>query len=377
MPKVILISGGSDGLGKTIAKKILTGNQVVILAHNRSKLEAAAKEIGCDFVEAELSDYSSLKSAVDFVISKYQKIDILINNAGIWMEGQLDENDPVKIKELIDVNTVGTIYLTKAVLPSMRQKKSGQIINIVSQDGLCAKKNRSVYHASKWAITGFTKCLQEDLSEENIRVTAINPGLIKTSLFEKSGVQRDLSEALDPEEVAALVEFVIHLKPDTSIPEVGIKKILNTPANMDNTNAPVIDLNIDPDLITPQGTPPQAAASPVIPAAPVTAPAAPQTPQNPNSSAVIDITPGASPSSQPAQPVPSQSSFSGIPSKEPTFSAPATPVTPQITSLPSEPVAAEPQPVPPVTQNLPTDTSTIPAAGNSIVEDPDQVKLVQ
>jgi|GEM_PF-276055 len=284
MPKVILISGGSDGLGKAIAKKLAPNNRVIILSHNKEKLEATARELNCDFVEAELTDYDSLKSAVKQVIEKHQTIDVLINNAGIWMEGKLEDNEPSKIKELIDVNTTGTIFLTRAVLPEMRAKKSGQIINIVSQDGLCAKKDRSVYHASKWALTGFTKCLQEDLADENIKVTGVYPGLLKTNLFEKSGVKRDLTDALDPAEVALFIETVINLSTSTYIPEFSIKnKQINT-TNMDNSSTPTIDLNIDPNMIAAQNDSPQATP-------PSNTPATTPTPPVQNSS-VIDITPG-------------------------------------------------------------------------------------
>ncbi|EKD53008.1 MAG: hypothetical protein ACD_61C00185G0004, partial [uncultured bacterium] len=76
MSKVILISGGSDGLGKSIATKLSPNHQVVILSHNREKLEAVSKEINCDFVEAEITDYSSVNTAVEKVLGKYQKIDV-------------------------------------------------------------------------------------------------------------------------------------------------------------------------------------------------------------------------------------------------------------------------------------------------------------
>lgn len=295
MPKVILISGGSDGLGKAIAKKLVSGNQVVILAHNKAKLESAAKELGCDFAEAEMTDYNSLKSAIDQVISKYQKIDVLVNNAGVWMEGQLDDSDPKKIKELIEINTTGTILLTKAVLPGMRSQKSGQIINIISQDGLCAKKDRSVYHASKWAITGFTKCLQEDMDGENIKVTAVNPGLMKTALFEKNNVDRDLTDALEPNEVADVVEYVINLSSSTYIPEVSIKNKQNYSLNMDDTNAPTIDLNIDPNMIAAQDDTPQVSIPAPVAVSTITPPAS-----NPG---VIDITPGSTDVFPPIAPV--------------------------------------------------------------------------
>lgn len=292
MPKkVILISGGSDGLGKAIAEKLAPDNLVVILSHNIDKLREVARELNCDFIEGELTDYDSLRSAVNQIIEKHHALDVLINNAGIWIEGDLENNDPRKIKEIIDVNTTGTIFLTRAVLPGMKFRKSGQIINIISQDGLCAKKNRSVYHASKWAITGFTRCLLEDLAESNIKITGIYPGLIKTDLFKKNGVERDLSDSLDPEEVATLVEYVINLNPSVHLPEISIKNKTNKTNNMDNTNAPTIDLNIDPDLITPDGGTPQTKPQASLPQAPV----AP--------SGLIDITPGSTDSIPDTQPI--------------------------------------------------------------------------
>jgi NADP-dependent 3-hydroxy acid dehydrogenase YdfG len=344
MPKVVLISGGSDGLGKAIAKKLSLDNQVVILAHNLSKLKATAEELGCDYVEAELTDFNSIQSAVDQVIAKHKKIDVLVNNAGIWIDGTLDENSPEKVKEVIDVNTSGTILLTKAVLPSLKSQKSGLIINIISQDGLSAKRDRSVYHASKWAITGFTKCLQEDLSSENIKVTGVYPGLLNTSLFQKSGVQRDLKNSLDPSEVASLIDYVINLKPNTYLPDVGIKNILNTTNSMDNTSSPVIDLNIDPNMITPQDDSPKMSPSPVIP---------PATP----TPGIIDITPGADSSF--STPVPTETQI------------PETPVT-DIPTPSQTPVSSEPS----TPSAPPLETSGSPVV-NPLAEDPDLVNLIK
>ncbi|MFZ3069151.1 MAG: SDR family NAD(P)-dependent oxidoreductase [Microgenomates group bacterium] len=414
MPKVILISGGSDGLGKAIAKKLAPNNQVVILSHNKEKLEATARELNCDFVEAELTDYESLKSAVTQVVEKHQTIDVLINNAGIWMEGKLEDNEPSKIKELIDVNTTGTIFLTRAVLPVMRSKKSGQIINIVSQDGLCAKKDRSVYHASKWALTGFTKCLQEDLADENIKVTGVYPGLLKTNLFEKSGVKRDLTDALDPAEVALFIETVINLGNSTYIPEFSIKNKQTNTTNMDNSSNSTIDLNIDPNMIaaqddSPQTTPPSntpittptppvqnsnviditPGSTDTFPSAPIsthidnvplaepktmdiTPPQAPlQTPpiaaptNTPDAlSHLADITPTPTPEPTPlATPSPSLMPTPEETIPETPFAIP--PYNPTPTPVESSPVEATPPTTPPVTQSSP------------LAEDPDLVKLIK
>lgn len=278
--KVILVSGGSDGLGKAIAYRLSPNHQVVILSHNEEKLKATSAEINCDFVVADVTDYSSLEQAVRQVVEKYKNIDVLVNNAGIWMEGLLEESDPKQIEEVVKVNALGPIFLTKAVIPTMKSQGQGRVINIVSQDGLKSKRNRSVYSASKWAATGFTKCLQEDLSEKGIGVTGIYPGLMKTSLFEKQGVSRDLSHSLELSEVAAVVEFVVNLPAETLIPDIGIKNINNS-SNMDDTTVSSIGLNINPDLITPQVGVPQL-ASPVVSAPGINLPI---------DKGVIDITP--------------------------------------------------------------------------------------
>src|SRR4051812_44921183 len=112
--KTILISGGSDGLGKALATQFSKKYEVIILSHNKEKTSKAAKEIGCDFVVADVSDYKSVEKAVATVLKKYKTIDCLINNAGVWIEGPLEKNDPKEIARVINVNTTGTIFLAKA-----------------------------------------------------------------------------------------------------------------------------------------------------------------------------------------------------------------------------------------------------------------------
>jgi len=338
--KIILISGGSDGLGKAMASKLSSNHQVVILSHNEEKLKQVSRELNCDFIMADVTDYTSLEKAVKQVIEKYHRIDILINNAGIWTEGKLEEANAVQIEEVIKVNTLGTIFLSKLVIPIMKSQKGGRIINIISQDGLHAKKERAVYSASKWAITGFTRCLQMDLSEQNISVTGIYPGLMKTALFQKQGVPRDLSHALELTEVTNLIEYVINLSPDTLITDIGIKNIFN-PTNMDdNTSVPQIGLDINPDMITPQiGSP---SLTPLTPTTDVPATPLPQ--------GVIDITPGAS--------------------DQPQGTVHLADLVPQPNTSPEPSATTTPAPVAQVTP-VPSETPPSPLA-----EDPDLVKLV-
>ena len=227
MKKVIVISGGSDGLGKEIAKRLASEHTVIILSPDKEKLQGVANELKCDFRVCDVSNFDSIKSAIDSIGEKYGKIDCLINNAGLWIEGALEENDASKIRAVIDVNTTGSILLTKAVVPLMKVRKDGLIINVISQAGIYAKAERSVYTASKWALTGFTKSLQPELANNGIRVTGLYPGKMKTKMFEKLGLKKDMDDGLETTEVAKIVEFLLSSSKNVVFPEIGIKHINN------------------------------------------------------------------------------------------------------------------------------------------------------
>lgn len=225
MDKVIVISGGSDGLGKSIAEQLSKKYKVVIISPTKDKLEKVSQEIGCDFKVCDVSNYNSVQDTVESILKKHGRIDCLINSAGVWIEGSLETNDSEKIKKAIDVNTIGTIFLTKAVIPQMKKQSSGRIINIISQAGLYAKAERSVYNASKWAITSFTKSMEAELKNYGIGVIGIYPGKMKTEMFSKMGIKKDMSDGLDTEDVAKTIEFILSFGDEITFPEIGIKNL--------------------------------------------------------------------------------------------------------------------------------------------------------
>lgn len=226
--KTILITGGSDGLGKAIAKLLAKENNLIILASNKEKLEASAKEIGCELEVCDVGSWDSVSTAVENIEKRHSRIDCLINNAGLWIQGLLEENDPKRISEVFNVNSVGPILMSRAVVPLMKKQGSGQIINVISQAGIYWKAERSVYNASKWAVTGFTKCLQLELAPFNIRVSGFYPGYMRTDLFSKGGNEKlNWTGAMDVDEVAKIVEFVVNSPNSMLIPEIGLKDIQN------------------------------------------------------------------------------------------------------------------------------------------------------
>jgi NADP-dependent 3-hydroxy acid dehydrogenase YdfG len=164
---------------------------------------------------------------IEKAVNKIGHVDCLINYAGLWLQGALDETDPERIREVLDVNTLGTINFTKAVMPTMKKQKSGVIINVISQAGLNARAGWPVYIASKWAITGFTKSMQQELEPFGISVTGLYPSTINTELFARAGAPKDVSKSLDPDDIAKTVEFLLSFENTLSFPEIGMKQMPN------------------------------------------------------------------------------------------------------------------------------------------------------
>ena len=227
MSKVIVITGGSDGLGKTLTEDLVKDNKVIILATNEEKLKEVANINNCDYFVCDIRDYAKVEETINYIIVKYNKIDVLINNAGLWIQEELEENDASRIKEVMDVNLLGTINLSKAVIPNMKENKDGLIININSQAGINYKEERVVYNASKWGVTGFCKSLQPELAKYGIRVSNVMPGMMKTDMFKKMNIEKNMANGIDTKEVARLIRFIIDTPKDVMIPEVGIKNINN------------------------------------------------------------------------------------------------------------------------------------------------------
>ena len=226
MKKVIVITGGNSGLGKETAKILSGKNKIVILGKNEREVKKTAKELKCDGIICDITDIEQVKKSIAKIIKKYKKINCLINNAGVWIKGPIDGNNPEQIKNTLLVNTFGTILVTNVVVPQFKKQKFGRIINIISQAGLNARAERSVYNSSKWAITGFTKCLQLELSKFNISVLGFYPGFIHTNIFGKAGDSKtDFSTAMPVEKTAKAVVYLVEVDEDISLNALEIQNL--------------------------------------------------------------------------------------------------------------------------------------------------------
>ena len=212
MRKTVLITGGSEGLGKEVASVLRNDYNVIILSNHEESLKKSEEELKVPAVFCDITDPEAIEKSVKEISEIYGGIDILINNAGIWLGGELDSSSYDDIARVLMVNALGTIYMTKAVLPFMKKKGSGKIINIGSINGVETKTDRSVYIASKWAVTGFTKAMRKELEKYGIAVIGLQPGLMRTELHRKAGTERDYTCAMSVKDVAKVVEFAAGLE---------------------------------------------------------------------------------------------------------------------------------------------------------------------
>lgn len=224
--KVIIITGGNSGLGKATAKILAGENQVVVLGKNSVEVKKTSDELKCEGIVCDVTDEKQVQDAFSFIVKKYKKVDCLINCAGVWIKGPIEKNTPAEIRNALLINTFGSILTVNTLVPQLKKQKYGRIINIVSQAGLNAKVERSVYNASKWAMTGFTKCMQLELAPFNISVAGFYPGFFHTDIFEKAGDHKtDFSAAMEVEQPARALAYLVNIDDDLMVNTFEIQSL--------------------------------------------------------------------------------------------------------------------------------------------------------
>lgn len=178
--KVIMITGASSGMGKDCALELLKkGHLVYGLARRVEKMEDIV-QAGGKAIAMDITDESQVKNAVDQVMNEQGKVDVLINNAGFAIYGPVEEVPIDQARRQFEVNIFGLANLTQKIIPGMREKKSGTIINISSMGGKMYTPMGAWYHATKHALEGWSDCLRIELKPFGVDVVIIEPGGIAT-----------------------------------------------------------------------------------------------------------------------------------------------------------------------------------------------------
>ena len=227
--KIALVTGAGNGIGKAVALALAKeGVHVALLSRTEKDLISVAEEIkslgvNASIVTADVSSIEQVNVAVGKVLDELGPIDILINNAGTATFGKFLELEPKVWEDMIKVNLFGVYYVTRAVLPQMIERKTGDIVNISSTAGKSGAAVTSAYSASKFAVFGLSESLMQEVRKHNIRVTALAPSTIVTELAQSANlITGDAEKVMHPEDFAELIIAQLKLNRRVFVKEASI-----------------------------------------------------------------------------------------------------------------------------------------------------------
>jgi len=244
--KTVLVTGATAGIGEAVAKIFARANNKVIITGRRvDRLNKLKEKLETDFGAQihtlcfDVQNSDEVKSAIASLPDAFKNVDILVNNAGLALgRASFDNGLESDWNTMIDTNIKGVLYMTKAIVPGMIEKKSGHIINIGSIAGKETYLGGNVYCATKHAVDSLTKAMRIDLLVHGIKVTGICPGIVETEFSvvrykgdeEKAKKVYEGYHPLSPRDVAELIFFVA-----TRPPHVNINDVVITPTTQANT----------------------------------------------------------------------------------------------------------------------------------------------
>lgn len=189
--KVVIVTGGTRGIGFEIVRTFLKNNARVILFGSKAEtVNKALEDLQKEGYEIEgyypnLNNFEEVNNVIKQIYSKYGKIDVLINNAGVSSNAKIEDLTSEDFANIMNINVNAMFNVSKAVVPFMKEKKSGVILNTSSIVSIYGQPSGSPYPASKFAVNGLTKSLARELAKDNIRVNAVAPGIINTDMVAK------------------------------------------------------------------------------------------------------------------------------------------------------------------------------------------------
>lgn len=224
--KCVLVTGSSSGIGYEITLKLLDlGAKVIGIArnHDRSKLENK----NYTTYKCDVSAHQKLEILLKQILKKHPQINCFISNAGYGDFGPLENFSTLQIKNFIATNLTSHMVITKLLLPHFKRIKIGDIIFIGSEAGLLGAKNGSLYCTAKFGLRGFSEALSKDVANKNIRVSIINPGMIRTNFFENLNFEpgNDEENAINIKDVSSTVAYILDLSRNTIVDEINLSPL--------------------------------------------------------------------------------------------------------------------------------------------------------
>jgi len=232
--KIALVTGAGQGLGAAICKTLSAAGATTILTDIQvTGLEETKKDIlanGCaaHTYVMDVSNEESVRHVIDQIVAEFGRLDVIINNAGVDYTKAVDELSLDEWDRVMSVNLRGPFLISKTAFPYLKKQGSGHIVNIVSTASKRAWANASPYHASKWGLLGLSHALHVEGRKENIKVTAVIAGGMKTPFLLDRFPDIDTNLLQDPKNVADTVKYVLLQPDETVIPEVMVLPMTET-----------------------------------------------------------------------------------------------------------------------------------------------------
>ena len=222
----VLVTGSSDGIGRSIALSLLnSGAKVIGLARDHSKFNPETKnyiKYKTDFSNEEI-----LLNTITKIIKDHKDLDCLVSNAGFGKFGSLETFSTKEINDFIFTNLTSHMILTNKILPHLKKIRKGNIIFIGSESALKGGKNGSLYSAAKFGLRGFSQSIREECCSKNIHVSLINPGMVRTSFFNNLDFMpgEDKSNAIEPDDIGKIIIDIISTRNGSVIEEINLSPL--------------------------------------------------------------------------------------------------------------------------------------------------------
>ena len=224
--KCVLVTGSSSGIGYEITSNLLDlGAQVIGIARNHDKSNLENKNYityNCD-----VSIHDKLEILLKQILKNHPQINCLISNAGYGNFGPLENYSTLQINKFLSTNLTSHLVITKHLLPHFKRNKIGDIIFIGSEAGLKGTKNGSLYCAAKFGLKGFSEALSKDVANNNIRVSIINPGMIRTDFFQNLNFEPGdgVENAINTRDISSTVVYILSLNRNTIVDEINLSPL--------------------------------------------------------------------------------------------------------------------------------------------------------